>query len=70
MMNQTTAFYEIAIVGEDWNRQREEFGPIVTQQDVVGSPGESDLPLEMKYVGVIPESTYVRISLVSFPSRK
>lgn len=52
MMNHVQTFYEIAIVGENWNRKRQEFeSHYIPNKMLLGSPGESDLPLlEMKYV--------------------
>ncbi len=52
MMNHVKPFYEIAIVGEDWDKQRMEFEThYIPNKMLLGSPGESDLPLlEMKYV--------------------
>ena len=52
MMNHVQTFYEIAIVGENWNHKRQEFeNHYIPNKMLLGSSGESDLPLlEMKYI--------------------
>lgn len=52
MMNHVKPFYEIAIVGSDWDKKRSEFEThYIPNKMLLGAPGDSDLPLlEMKYV--------------------